>query len=207
MDIDIDFDNPEKVKKLFADKIVIASRVEDNELKKHNVGTYIQNIPKDKVTGLAAIPCMITNEKPKRDRAEELGYYKFDFLKASLLERVESKEELDRLIKTEPDWSLLEEPNFVKNLWHIGNHFDVVFQVKPKSILELADVMALIRPGKRGLLDKYLRDPEGIRTELYTKRAPEDMRKSHCLPYAMLIVVNMHLDKRDMENENSTGNN
>jgi hypothetical protein len=199
MDIDIDFADNEEAKDLFKDKVTFALHIDNGKIRKHTVGVYFQTIPKDKITGWSAIPCKISTDEKKIDYAEELGYNKIDFLELKLLKRLKSKAELHQLIRLEPDWELLQDKEFVSKLFHIRDHFDVVSRVNPRSILELADVLALIRPGKIKLLDKYLRDPEGIRPELYTKRHPMDMRKSHCIPYAMLIVVNMHLNKRDME--------
>ena len=69
----------------------------------------------------------------------------------------------------------------------------MVSKVKPTSILELADILALIRPGKMILMDKYLRNKKATRVELYTKRQASDLRKSHAVAYAVNIVVNMNL--------------
>lgn len=198
MDIDLDFADSAHVKTVFKDKITLASRVENNELRQHPVGVYFQNIPRDTETGFAAIPCIISGEEPRRDRAQELGYFKIDLLHVDLLKHFKSKEEIRKLLKIEPDWSMLEDETIVKQLFHIRNQFDVVFQVKPKSIDDLSDVLALIRPGKIKLLDKYLKNRDAIRLELYTKRQGSDLRKSHTIPYAMLIMLHMHILKREL---------
>ena len=188
MDIDIDIKPNVNVLHLFPD-VTQASIVEKGILKKHLVGHYFQNIPKDQISGLAAIPY---------NKAEEYGFFKIDLLHLTMLDIFESKKEIKMLLKNEPDWNLLLVEDVVKKCFHISNHFDLIKKTKPKSILELADVLALIRPNKISLLDKYLKDKEKTRTELYKKTDKSDLRKSHAIPYALLIVVQLHLIKADI---------
>lgn len=187
MDVDIDF--PTDFDPLdYFETAVRASRVQNGELKKHNAGAYLQNIPKDKLTGLAAIPY---------DKAQGLGYFKIDFLHLSFLDKFGSKNEIRALLKKEPDWLLLQSPAIVSKLFQIHNYFDLVSQVKPVSVQELADCIALIRPGKRYLLTAYLKARDIIRDELYRK--PDDGRayfkKPHAIAYALTIVLQLHLIK------------
>lgn len=185
MDVDIDIPPKTDIQKLFRTAIRgSAVDKETNELVPHNVGHYFQDIAVDPITGLAAIPFKDT---------EDLGYLKIDMLNVNLLSKFDSKAEMRKLAKMEPDWSLLEDESVVKTLFHLGKHYDVISKVKPRSIQALADVFALIRPNKRPLLDKYVKDPDKWREELYTKRAPEDMRKAHAIPYAIMIVCQLHL--------------
>lgn len=186
MDIDIDLQPNVDPTKLFRN-IISASQVQDGELKKHNVGYYFQDIPVDSVTGLAAIPY---------NKSEDLGYMKIDLLTVNLLKHFKSKKEMRDLLKKEPDWSLLEDEEVVKTLFQLGKHFSIVSRVKPTSVQEIADVFALTKPNKRPLLDKYIENPDKYRVELFTKRAPEDMRKSHAIPYALLITLQLHLIKQ-----------
>lgn len=188
MDIDIDLKPDFNPDKIF--NVVHASIVENGELRKHPAGVYFQNIPIDPESGLSAIPYK---------EAEAIGFLKIDLLHLSLLNNFKSKKEMRRLLKKEPNWKLLEDENIVSQLFHIGNHFDIVSRVKPTSVLELSDILALIRPGKRPLLDDYLRSPADMREELYTKRINTDMRKAHTIPYALLIVLQLHLIERQNE--------
>lgn len=183
MDIDIDVKSDFRLERIFT-KAVPASTIEKGEIKRHVVGAYFQHVPKDPISGLAAIPY---------EEAEELGYLKIDFLNLSLLAHFESKEEVLELARTEPKWDSLMKREFVEKLFHIAKHYDVVAKVKPRSIMELADILALIRPGKKILLDKYLKNKKLARKELYTKRQDSDLRKSHAIAYAVNIVINMHL--------------
>jgi len=187
MDIDIDISPETKPEDIF--KIIKASMIEKDEIKKHPVGVYFQNIPTDPITGLAAIPY--------KD-AEALGYYKIDMLHLNILKQFDSKSEIKSLLKKPTNWSLLEDRSIVENLFHIGKHFDIVYQVKPKSVLELADILALIRPNKIKLLDKYLKNRKLARQELYTKRSKSDLRKSHAIPYALLIVLQLNIIEMDL---------
>lgn len=182
MDIDIDLPTNFDPKKHF--DVINASMVESGKLKKHNAGVYFQSIPVDKVTGLSAIPYK---------ESEDQGFIKIDMLHLSFLNNFNSKKEIKALLKKEPNWKLLKEIKAIEKLFHIGNHVDVVMRVKPKSISDLSDILALIRPSKRKLLDKYVRNKKTVLKELYTKRQPSDMRKSHTVPYAMIIVLQLHL--------------
>lgn len=187
MDIDIDISPSFKPEKLF--NIRHAAIVEKNELQKHLVGVYFQNIPLDPITNLAAIPYK---------EAQDHGYFKFDLLNLSILENFGSKEEIRKLLKKEPDWSLLEDPDVVAKLFHLSKHFDTVYKIKPKSVSELADCLAIIRPNKTKLVDKYCKNKKAVQKELYTKRDASDLRKSHAIPYALLIVLQLHLIKADI---------
>lgn len=187
MDIDIDIAPKTDIQKLFPNAIR-ASMVEkiDNKvnLKEHPVGVYFQFIPKDIITGLAAIPFK---------KAEDYGYLKIDMLNLNILKHFNSKEEMRRLQKKEPNWNLLKKRKVVEKLFHLKKHYDVVQKVRPKSIQDIADIMALIRPNKKVLLDKYIENPDRYRTELFTKRVTEDMRKSHATSYALIVVLQLHL--------------
>lgn len=184
MDIDID------VKSSFVPKdtfdVVYASIVETDDLRKHPAGVYFQTMSVDAETNLAAIPY---------NKAEELGYYKIDMLHLSLLNNFISKNEIRELLKQEPDWRVLEDEQTVSRLFQIKKHFDIVSKVRPTSVEELADVLALIRPNKRRLLDAYLRSPKEIREKYLYVREEGDktsFRKSHAIAYALTIKLQMN---------------
>ena len=184
MDIDIDTQSEFCPTSIF--DVTQASMVKDGNLVKHPVGVYFQNIPVDHITNFAAIPYK---------EAEECGYFKVDFLHLSVLDYFESKTEITALLKVDPDWRILEDESSVRKLFHIHNHFDIVNRVQPKSVNDLADTLALIRPAKRLLLDAYIKQPQINRKFLYTK--PDDgkyyFKKSHAIAYSLTIVLQMHL--------------
>jgi hypothetical protein len=184
-DADIDIDVQQcKITNIFS--AVPAARFADNKIHKHLVGYYFQNIPIDPISKFAAIPYEVSTD---------YGYFKIDFLHLSVLDQFNSKQEIKDYLKQVPDWDLLADYTQVAKLFQIHGHFKLIDIIKPKSIMELADCIALIRPGKRFLLDKYLIDKKETRKLLYTKVASSDYRKSHAIAYAHIIVLQLHLIK------------
>lgn len=185
MDIDID------VKTSFAPLTMFplavqASMVQNEELKKHPCGIYFQNIAKDPITDLAAIPYK---------EAEQLGYFKIDFLHLSVLDHFENKQQIRTLLKKEPNWSLLCDKQSVEKLFHLKNWYDVLNTIKPTNLLELADCLALIRPNKQQLLYEYVKYKEKTRDKLYKvdKGDKTSFKKAHAIAYASIIVLQLHL--------------
>lgn len=193
MDIDIDV-SPDVVPTNLFPKIIRASMTENGTLKKHNVGYYFQNMPIDENTGLAAITYK---------NAENFNFFKIDIINVNLLKEFDSKNQLRKLMNKNPTWELLEYRKIVEQLFHIHKSFDIIYQVKPKSIIELADCLALIRPNKAKLLKKYLqtKDKGAVRKELFEKKSPSDLRKSHAIPYAYLIIAQLNLIEERIKNE------
>ena len=95
----------------------------------------------------------------------------------------------------EPDWGLLQDKNFVDKLFHLNGHHNIVNKLQPKSIEQLAAVLAIIRPAKRQLMYKQWND---IMKDVWVK--PTDgsyfFKKSHAVAYAQAIVVQMNLISR-----------
>jgi DNA polymerase III alpha subunit len=180
-DIDIDFVNRDEALKFF--KTTSASRLEDTKLVKHNTGIYLHDVPVDAVSGLCSIPY---------DQAEDLGYFKIDFLNVHIYKGVRNEEHLIQLMNTEPLWDLLEQDDFVNLLFHVNGHGSILRQMKPKSVEQLAAILAMIRPAKRYLIGK---DWTTVMTEVWTKPENDEyyFKKSHATAYAMAIVVQMNL--------------
>lgn len=166
---------------------VQASRIHNRKLLVHPSGCYFDNIPADEVTGLAAIPFR---------EANELGYFKVDFLHNTIYDAFESRDEVKALMNIEPDWSMLEKPTMIRQLTQIHSQERVVMAVQPTSINDLADVLALIRPAKRALLQPYIRN-QISRDELYTTSdTGYQFRKSHSVAYACVVALHMHVIAR-----------
>jgi len=89
----------------------------------------------------------------------------------------------------------LKDPKIVEKLFHLNGHFGIVSKLEPKTIEQLAAVLAIIRPAKRTLMYKEWED---ITREVWTK--PTDgsyfFKKSHAVAYAQAIVVQMNLISR-----------
>lgn len=183
MDVDIDTTTSFNPQRIFP--WTRASVVKNEALTPHPCGVYPQEIPVDPLTGLAAIPY---------NQAEDLGYFKIDFLHLGVYDHFKTRAEIEELLEVEPDWGLLLVPQEQKKLFQLSNHGDVLDAVKPRSIDELADVLALIRPGKKKLIKLYLSQKEATRRILYAKdENGYSFKKSHAIAYAMVIVLQLHL--------------
>ncbi len=180
-DIDIDFEDRSAALKLF--KHVPASRLENGKLVKHNTGVYLHEVPVDAVSGLCSIDYT---------HAEDENYFKIDFLNVGLYKGVRDEAHLVQLMNTEPLWDLLEQDDFSNLLFHVNGHGGILRQMKPKSIEQLAAVLAVIRPAKRHLIGK---DWQEVLAEVWTKPTNDEyyFKKSHAVAYATAIVVQMNL--------------
>ena len=180
-DIDIDFkDRTDILNKLHH---ISASIIKNNNITRHNTGIYFHEIPVDPFTGNATLDYK---------KAEELGYFKIDCLNVNMYKDVESEEHLLRLIDTEPDWELFQHNEIVEQLFHIHDHFNIVSQMKPQSIEQLAMVLAIIRPAKRPLLGESW---QSIQKQVWLKPIDNSyyFKKSHAMSYALAIVVQLNL--------------
>jgi DNA polymerase III alpha subunit len=189
--LDVDFDTKMNFKPLdIFPEWIRASMVKEGVLRPHPCGVHPANVPTDPLTNLSAVPYQ---------EAENLGIFKLDFLHLSVYDHFQSRREIEALLEIDPPWELLKSPSVCKNLFqNLGKHFELVNQVSPRSIQELADALALIRPAKRYLLKNYL-DPAkraDTRKRLYEKAEHEEgyhYKKSHAIAYAMVIVLQLHL--------------
>ncbi len=184
-DVDIDFFDRDGTLKLF--KHAPASIIKDDKIEKHKTGVYFHAVPTHPVTG---------NSTLDYKKAEDRGYFKIDCLNVNIYKNIKSEQELVELIIEEPDWDMLKDPKIVENLFHLNGHFNIVSKLEPKNIEQLAAVLAIIRPAKRGLMYKSWVD---ILKEVWIK--PTDgsyfFKKSHAVAYAHAIVVQMNLIKKD----------
>lgn len=198
MDVDLDCQTSFNPKTIFPQITRASVLNKKKELIPHACGVYFQPIPTDPISNLAAIPY---------EQAEELGYEKIDFLHLSLLDNFESNEEIDYLLSKEPDWNMLLDPDVVGKLFHLGTrndegklkHFPMLLKVAPRSVQQLADCLALIRPGKGVLLDRYVKSPSNTRDLLYKQdNGSYAFKRSHAIAYALNIVLQLHLIKMDV---------
>ena len=181
-DIDIDTRTDFDPTEIFP-TAVRASRTMERKILPHPCGYYLQNIPQDSVSGLAAIPYK---------EAEELGWEKIDFLHLNIYDHFHSRHEIEVLLQKEPNWDLLQDKEIVGKLFQLKNHWDTVRQMKIRDIESLAAAIALIRPGpkKAGLLKEYLR---GHPVDIYRTDNREFFKRSHAIAYAHVIWLQLHL--------------
>ena len=183
-DVDIDFFDRDGTLKLF--KHAPASIIKDDKIEKHKTGVYFHAVPTHPVTGHSTLDYK---------KAEDRGYFKIDCLNVNIYKNIKSEQELVELMIEEPDWDMLKDPKVVENLFHLNSHFNIVSKLEPKNIEQLAAVLAIIRPAKRGLMYKNWVD---ILKEVWVK--PTDgsyfFKKSHAIAYAHAIVVQMNLIRK-----------
>jgi len=180
-DVDIDFFDRDGVLKLF--KHTPATIIKEGKTEKHKTGVYFHAVPEHPVTGHSSLDYK---------KAEDRGYFKIDCLNVNIYKDVKSEQELVELMIQEPDWDILKDATVVDQLFHLNGHFNIVNKLEPKTIEQLAAVLAIIRPAKRGLMYK---DWVDIMKEVWIK--PTDgsyfFKKSHAVAYAQAIVVQMNL--------------
>jgi DNA polymerase III alpha subunit len=185
MDLDIDVPSGFDPRVIFGDSCVRASRVDGNQLIKHPCGVYFESVPRDSATDLAAITFK---------KADQLGYTKYDFLHLSILDQFTNHSEITELLKREIPWHLLRDRSIVEQLFQLRNSWDILARVQPTNIQCLADVVAMIRPGKRELIEAYIRSPAAVREKLYRISETEDkssFRRGHAIAYAYIIALQL----------------
>ena len=177
-DIDIDF----------ADRDIVLSQIKHrvaklNTGKKHNTGVYTTEIPHNPVDNLSTI---------EHKTAEERGYFKLDFLNVSIYKDVKDEAHLQELMEREPIWQLLEHKDFVDKVFHLSGHDNLLKQLKPSSVEQLAATLAIIRPAKRHLADKSWNE---ILNEVWVKPTNGEyyFKKAHAFAYAISVIVHMNM--------------
>jgi DNA polymerase III alpha subunit len=180
-DIDIDFADRTRV----LDVIKHVPAAIDSS-KKHNTGVYCHTIPQNPLTGLSSI---------EYKEAEDRGYFKIDFLNASVYNGIQNEEHIIQLLSVEPLWDLLEQQEFCDLIFHVNGYHNLIAQLKPRTIEELAMFLALLRPGKKHLVPIVgEKGFQSIKDEIWVKT--EDayyFKKSHAVAYAHAIVIQMNL--------------
>ncbi len=182
-DVDIDVFNREKI---LEGMECIFGRIDrpENKYERHPTGVYFQNIPRDPVTNVSTLDHRIANE---------YGYFKVDFLNVNMYEHVKSEEHLLALLHKEPPWDFLEYEEITEQLFHLKGHSHLLQKYKPKSVEDLAMILAIIRPSKA-----YLQQTnwDRIRQEVWVKTESKEnyfFKRSHSISYALAIVVNLNL--------------
>jgi len=178
MDIDIDF----------ADRQQVLDKIEHRKAslvngKVHNTGIYISEIPHNPLNNTATIDYKL---------AEERGYFKIDFLNVNIYKMIRDEEHLIEMMNKEPEWELLQYPEFTDQVFQISGHSELFKKLKPGNIEQLAAVLAIIRPSKRYLEDH---DWDTILKEVWVPPADGGyyFKKSHSFSYAFAVVVHMNL--------------
>ncbi len=181
-DIDIDFADRDHILKLISH--TPARQITNGQVRRHNSGVYVTDIPQDPVHGCAAIDY---------EEAERLGYFKIDFLNMSVYQLIKSPEHYQEMLAQEPPWQRLwTDPAWASQLVHVGNYTDLLSSMRPDSIPRMAAFISVIRPGKAHLQNQpwdqvFASVWDGDDSRGYT------FKKSHSLGYAQLVALHMNL--------------
>jgi hypothetical protein len=180
-DVDIDVSNRDIIIEEL-DHITVAMKTHDG-FKKHNTGIYVQDVPFDPHTGLALFDHKDKNYK---------DISKIDILNFNVLKNFISSDQLATLINMEPDWTLLNDRDFVERTTHIHKWFELIQKKKIDSVDKLAMFLGIIRPGKESLRYKPWNEIE----ESVWQYADSGyvFKKSHAYGYALTIVALMNLE-------------
>jgi hypothetical protein len=180
-DIDIDFADRQKILDVMPH--TRATIWDDKGIKSHNTGVYFVDVPTIPGTDQSSFDHKV---------AEQLGYFKLDFLNVNIYSQVKSRQHLSELFNQEPPWHKLQDKTFVDQLFHLNGHYEVVSKLQPVTLEQLAACLAIIRPAKRHLLNKTWND---ILNEVWQK--PQDdqyfFKKAHAFSYAGAVIVHMNL--------------
>lgn len=187
-DIDIDVPDREAVLKLI--QHVPARQTHDGQVRRHNSGIYVTDIPQDPMHGCAALDYQ---------EAEQRGYFKIDLLNMSVYQLVKSPEHYQTMLTATPPWARLwQDTEWARQLVHVGNYTDLLKHMKPDSIPRMAAFISIIRPGKAHLQnqpwDKVFESVwDGDDSKGYT------FKKSHAVSYAALVALHMNLLNQSAE--------
>ena len=184
MSADIDLDFADRTQILNLIKHTPARQLQDGQVRRHNSGVYVTDIPYDPVNQCAAIDYAT---------AESRGYFKIDFLNMSVYQHIRDQEHYAQLLDIEPTWSRLwTDTAWASQLVHVGNYTDLLKKMQPDSITRMAAFIAVIRPGKAHLQgqpwDRVFESVwDGDDSRGYT------FKRSHSISYAALVALHMNI--------------
>jgi hypothetical protein len=181
-DIDIDFADRESILKLIDS--TPARQMHQGQVRRHNSGVYVTDIPYDPVNQCAAIDYEL---------AEQRGYFKIDFLNMTVYNLVKSPEHYSEMQAQEPPWSRLwSDSAWASQLAHIGNYTGLLATMKPDSIPRMAAFISIIRPGKAHLQNRPWAEVFGSVWDGNDSRG-YTFKKAHAISYAALVALHMNL--------------
>jgi hypothetical protein len=181
-DIDLDLADREQVLKLI--RAIPARQLTQGQVRKHNSGIYVTDIPYDPINQCAAIDYK---------EAEDRGYFKIDLLNMTVYKQIKSQQHYDELLAKEPNWQRLwSDIEWAKNLIHVGNYTDLLLKMKPDSITRMAAFIAIIRPGKAHLQNRPWKEVFGSVWDGDDSRGYV-FKHSHAIGYSMLVALHMNI--------------
>jgi hypothetical protein len=189
-DIDIDLADRDQLLKLI--DATPARQSHQGQVRRHNSGVYVTDIPYDPVNECAAIDY---------EQAEQLGYFKIDLLNMTVYQLIKNPKHYEEMVAKEPVWERLwTDPTWAKQLVHIGNYTDLLATMKPDSIPRMAAFISIIRPGKAHLQNRPWSE---VFESVWDGDASQGFvfKHAHAIGYAALVALHMNLlnssDKSD----------
>lgn len=184
MSADIDLDLADRNQLLQLIDAVPARQMHQGQVRRHNSGVYVTDIPYDPINKCATIDY---------EEAEQRGYFKIDLLNMSVYELVKSPEHYEEMLAKEPPWERLwTDSEWASKLVHVGNYTELLKSMRPDSIPRMAAFIAIIRPGKAHLQNRPW-------SEVFESVWDGDDSKgfvfkhSHSISYAALVALHMNL--------------
>ena len=184
MSADIDIDLADRDQLLGLIQATPARQLHQGQVRRHNSGVYVTDIPWDPVNQCAAVDY---------ETAEQLGYFKIDLLNMTVYQLIQSPEHYQQMLDSTPPWSRLwTDPEWASQLVHIGNYTELLNSMRPDSVPRMAAFISIIRPGKAHLQnqpwDKVFASVwDGDDSKGFV------FKKSHSLGYATLVTLHMNL--------------
>jgi hypothetical protein len=190
MGSDIDIELADREKLLAVIRATPARQMHLDQVRKHNSGIYVTDMPWDPVNKCAAIDY---------ETAEKYGYFKIDLLNMTVYQLIQSPKHYEQMLALEPPWSKLwTDSNWTQQLAHVGNYTELLQIMRPDSIPRMAAFISIIRPGKAHLQNKdwnevfaSVWDGDNSRGFVF--------KKSHAISYAALVALHMNLLNQSCE--------
>ena len=187
-DIDIDFADREQILKLI--QHTPARQIVQGQVRRHNSGIYVTDIPRDPVNNCATIDY---------EQADQRGYFKIDFLNMGVYQLVKDLKHYKEMLDADPPWARLwQDTAWAGQLVHVGNYTELLKSMRPNSITRMAAFISIIRPGKAHLQNKTWKDVfesvwDGDDSKGFV------FKHSHAISYAALVSLHMNLLNQGVE--------
>ena len=111
----------------------------------------------------------------------------------SVYQLIKSQNHYQEMLDAAPLWDRLwQDTEWSKQLVHVGNYTDLLKNMRPNSIPQMAAFISIIRPGKAHLQNKPWAEVfatvwDGNSSQGYT------FKKAHAISYAALVALHMNL--------------
>ena len=184
MSADIDIDLADRDQLLDLIHGIPARQTHQGQVRRHNSGVYVTDIPYDPVNACAAIDY---------EQAEQLGYFKIDLLNMTVYKLIQDQAHYDQMLALEPPWSRLwTDSDWAGQLVHVGNYTELLKTMRPDSIPRMAAFISIIRPGKAHLQG---RPWDQVFASVWDGDASQGFvfKQSHAISYAALVALHMNL--------------